>query len=396
MTTQDQHANETPVVRPFQLLIKPASADCNARCDYCFYLRVGREMYTERRNRMSDAVLERLVSSFLGLRLPLSVFSWQGGEPTLMGLPFFERVVELQKQHGKGGQLVGNALQTNGLVIDKQWARFLGEYRFLVGLSLDGPREIHERYRGKSHHKVMRAARLLREHHVAYSVLCCVSHANAGRGREVSRWFVENGFFALQFIPIVETDPTTGRLADFAVTGEEYGRFLCDVFDEWAERGWGKISVRIFDAMLNRAIGAPIHFCPLGERCDSYLVVEHNGDVYPCDFFVRPELKLGNIMETDLPAFFETEKAKAFSAAKKAYGSECAACEYLDVCYGGCQKDRLDGARSSLCAGYRMFFAHTADKFAELAKQFTIQQVSPQKNQPVGSRLELMQKGDGK
>jgi len=363
-----------PAPRPFQLLIKPASADCNARCAYCFYLRVGDEVYTERRHRMSDEVLERLVSSFLGLRLPLSVFSWQGGEPTLMGLPFFERVVELQKKHGRGGQLVGNALQTNGLVIDAKWARFLGQYRFLIGLSLDGPREVHNHYRGKTFHKVMRAARLLREHHVAFSVLCCVSQANAGRGGEVYRWFVENGFFALQFIPIVETDPATGELADFAITGEEYGRFMCEVFDEWAAQGWGKISVRLFDAMLSRAVGAPIHYCPLGERCDSYLVVEHNGDVYPCDFYVRPELKLGNIMEGELPAFFDTKEAQAFSAAKKDYGDECASCEYLDMCYGGCQKDRLDGRRSSLCAGYKMFFEHTQAKFTELAKKFKVQE----------------------
>ncbi len=378
--------NDTTSARPFQLLIKPASADCNARCEYCFYLRVGKEMYTDRRNRMTrhrmaGEVLERLVSSFLELRLPLSVFSWQGGEPTLMGLPFFERVVELQKKYGKSGQLVGNALQTNGFLIDDTWARFLAEYRFLVGLSLDGPRDVHERYRGKSFHKVMRAARLLREHRVAFSVLCCVSPANADRGREVYRWFIEHGFFALQFIPIVETDPATGRLADFSVTGEQYGRFLCDVFDEWAKHGWGKVSVRIFDAMLSRAVGAPIHFCPLGERCDSYLVVEHNGDVYPCDFFVRPELKLGNIMEKELPAFFNVVKAKEFSDAKKAYGDACASCEYLDMCYGGCQKDRLvrqkdrlDGKRSWLCEGYRMFFEHTAGEFAKLSEQLRAQE----------------------
>jgi uncharacterized protein len=366
--------NDTTPVRPFQLLIKPASADCNARCTYCFYLRVGDEMYTARRNRMPDEVLERLVESFMKLRLPISVFSWQGGEPTLMGLSFFERVVELQKKHGKGGQIVGNALQTNGLVLNAKWARFLAQYRFLVGLSLDGPRDVHERYRPKTFHKVMRAARLLRKHYVPHSVLCCISAANADRGAEVYRWFIEHGFYALQFVPVVETDPATGRLADFAITGEQYGRFLCDVFDEWIERGWGKVSVRLFDAMLSRAIGAPIHFCPLGERCDSYLVVEHNGDVYPCDFFVRPDMKLGNIMEQELPTFFDVIEAKQFSAAKANYDDECASCDYLDMCYGGCQKDRLDVRRSSLCAGYKMFFEHTTDKFAELAKQFRVQQ----------------------
>jgi len=368
-------------VRPFQLLVKPASADCNARCDYCFYLRVGDEMYTERRHRMPDDVLERLVSSFMKLRLPISVFSWQGGEPTLMGLPFYERVVELQKKHGARGQVVGNALQTNGLVIDRRWARFLAEYKFLVGLSLDGPRDVHERYRGRSFHKVMRAARLLHEHHVAHSVLCCVSPANAHRGAEVYRWFIENGFFALQFIPIVETDPATGEPAPFSVTGEQYGRFLCDVFDEWVKAGWGKVSVRLFDAMLSRAVGAPIHYCPLGEACDAYLVVEHNGDVYPCDFFVRPEQKLGNIMNGELFQLLDVDVARRFSAGKKDYADACASCEYLAMCYGGCQKDRLvrqkdrlNGKRSVLCDGYRMFFEHTWDKFAELAKQFRVQQ----------------------
>ena len=347
------------------------SADCNARCQYCFYLRVSDEMYTERRHRMRDEIIEHLVPSFLKLRLPVSVFSWQGGEPTLMGLDFFKRVVELQQQHGTGGQLVGNALQTNGFAIDKDWARFLAQYRFLIGLSLDGPPEIHNHYRGKSHHKVMRAARLLREHGVEFSVLCCVSHANAGRGRDIYRWFVEHGFTSLQFIPVVETGPESGTLAEFAVTGKEYGQFLCDVFDEWEKDGVGKVCVRIFDAVLSDALDAPRHFCPLGERCDSYIVVEHHGDVYPCDFYVHPDQKLGNIMDTELPAFFEHEKAKAFSAAKTAYSDECASCEYLTMCYGGCQKDRLDGKRSSLCAGYKVFFEHTAAKFAELAKQFS-------------------------
>jgi uncharacterized protein len=323
---------------------------------------------------MPDAVLERLVSSFMKLRLPISVFSWQGGEPTLMGLPFYERVVELQKRYGERGQIVGNALQTNGLILDTKWARFLAEYRFLVGLSLDGPRDVHERYRGRSFHKVMRAARLLREHNIAHSVLCCVSHANATRGAELYRWFIENGFFALQFIPVVETDPATGELAGFAVTGAAYGRFLCDVFDEWSREGWGKISVRLFDAMLSRAVGAPLHYCPLAERCDSYVVIEHNGDVYPCDFFVRPELKLGNIMDRELAEFLDVDKAKAFADAKASSADECAACEYLDLCHGGCQKDRLDGRRSSLCEGYRLFFAHTAEKFAELAKHFRVRQ----------------------
>ncbi|MBN1916494.1 MAG: anaerobic sulfatase maturase [Verrucomicrobia bacterium] len=365
--------NDASTPRPFQLLIKPASADCNARCGYCFYLRVGRDMYTERRHRMPDAVLERVVASFMKLRLPISVFSWQGGEPTLMGLPFYERVVELQKRHGARGQVVGNALQTNGLTLDARWARFLAEYRFLVGLSLDGPRDVHEQYRGRSHHKVMRAARLLREHNVPFSVLCCVSKANAARGADMYRWFVEQGFDSLQFLPIVETDPATGALADYAVTGEEYGRFMCDVFDEWSKDGWGLVSVRLFEAMLAFAVGAQVQYCPLGERCDSYLVIEHNGDVYPCDFFVRPELKLGNIMEKDLPDFFNVERAKAFAAAKTSYADECAACEYLQMCYGGCQKDRLDGARSSLCDGYRMFFAHTTAQFAELAKRIRVQ-----------------------
>ncbi len=361
--------DDEQAVRPFQLLIKPVSADCNARCAYCFYLRVGEEMYAERRHRMADEVLERIVSSYLGLQLPVSVFSWQGGEPTLMGLPFFERVVELQKRYGKGGQQVGNALQTNGFLVDAEWARFLGKYKFVVGLSVDGPREVHERYRGRSFHKVMRAARVLREHGTLPSVLCCLTDANVGMGAALYRWFVEQGFDALQFIPVVEKEPVTGELANFSITGEEYGRFLCEVFDEWIKDGVGRVTVRIFEAMLSRAAGTPLPYCPFGERCDSYLVVEHNGDVYPCDFFVRPELKLGNVMDAELPAFFEIPEAKAFAASKASDDDECASCEFLTLCYGGCQKDRLDGKRTSLCAGYRLFFEHTAARFAEVARK---------------------------
>ncbi len=341
------------------------------QCEYCFYRRV-EAIYPSVAGRMPDSVLERMIQDFLSHRLPISVFSWQGGEPTLAGLEFFEHVVELQKKHGAKGQVIGNSLQTNGLLIDEDWASFLGRYRFLVGISIDGPHEVHDKYRlmadgSCSWQRTMDCVPLLKKHKVEYSVLCVVSKANVGDGAKLYRWFIGNGFRNLQFIPCVEKEPVSGRIADYSVEPIEYGKFLLDVFDEWKKKDIGRVYVRTFDSLLTY-LGAGKHvLCIFGDSCNEYLVIEHNGDVYPCDFYVKDGWRLGNIMDAPLASLLESEKAKRFASAKADHSAECASCEWMNMCHGGCQKDRLDADggpayRTYLCDGYKMLFSHAHEE----------------------------------
>ena len=365
--------------KPFQLLIKPVSGDCNLACTYCFYTRVPNMLYPESRtHRMDDEMLDRMVREFLGYGFSPSIMCWQGGEPTLAGLDFFRKVVELQEKHGKPGQVVGNALQTNGLLIDDDWSRFLAQYRFLVGVSIDGPAYIHDKQRvhasgSGSWRQVMRAARRFSRDGVAFNVLAVVSRANQDRGKEVFQWLVSQGFAHVQFIPCVEADPETGEVAEFSVTPEGFGKFLCEVFDEWLRVEPSRVSVRDFDSILRYYLEGQHDICTYRRTCGSYLLVEHNGDVYPCDFFADRDWKLGRLGDMPLAEFFNTEKMQRFIHAKHTRFDECRDCPWLKTCYGGCQKDRLvfgsiESAPTYLCAGYKIFFEHSQKGFAELAE----------------------------
>jgi len=369
-------------MKPFSLLVKPVSFDCNLRCEYCFYLRA-EEVYGTRRHRMADDVLEEMIRQMMGYRFSETVFGWQGGEPTVAGADFFRRIIELQMKHGQSGQVVGNALQTNATLIDAEWAAFLAKYNWLVGVSIDGPKEIHNRYRrkaagGETFHLVLRGLKALKAASVAVNALVLVSQANVRRARQVYTFVRDQGFDFLQFIPCVEADPRTGKLADFAVTGEEFGDFLCEVFDLWRERDVGKVSIRYFDAVRRYLLDGGYDLCVMGSRCDDYLLIEHNGDVYPCDFFMYPEWKLGNLMETPLAELCETPRRKEFARMKSAVLEACRECEWLSFCHGGCPKDRsaLGDPRehaTPLCPAYRKFLAHAVPFFRELDKALIAQ-----------------------
>ena len=362
----------------YHLLVKPAGADCNAACDYCFYLRAGR-LYDDAPHRMTEEVLRAFIPPFLAEGHPVSVFCWQGGEPTLMGLPFFRTVVRLQQEHGADGQLVGNALQTNGVLIDEEWARFLAEYRFLVGLSIDGPEEIHDAHRRRADGSgtwghAIRTAGLLREHGVEFNILSVVNSTVAERGREVYRWLVGQGFRHLQFIQCAEVGPD-GELAPWAVTPEAYGRFLCEVFDEWADGGYPDVSVRTFDHFLSLAAGRTTGLCIFDDACEGHLVIEHNGDVYPCDFFVREDTKLGNVLVDDIRDLARSRGRAEFAAAKGAARAACGDCRFWPICHGGCVKDREARCVPSpaeqptiYCESYRRFFAHSRGWFEKAAR----------------------------
>ena len=365
-------------MKTFQLLVKPVSADCNSRCDYCFYRPVGK-LYPYRelgQRRMPGEVLEKMIREFLGQRQAETIFSWQGGEPTLAGLDFFEEVVRLEQDLGRSGQVIGNALQTNGLLLDEEWAKFLARYQFLVGLSLDGSEEIHNRFRRDgagqgTFARVMAAAELLRKADVAFNILAVVSPANVERAAEVYRFFQEQGFRYLQFVPCLERDPQGQGLAPFSITAEAYGRFLCQLWDAWLQDGFPQVSIRDFDSYLARRLQGKATLCTFQSACGQYLVVEHNGDIYPCDFFVKSEYRLGNISDRPLLEFLRLERAREFSRAKTPADTECIRCSWRGHCHGGCPKDRLqaDGkwaGRTFFCDAYRAFFTHAEKDMARL------------------------------
>ena len=367
------------MIDDLQLLIKPASADCNMACRYCFYRRAGKLYPQEAPHRMSDEVLGSLIRKYLRLHLPHSVFCWQGGEPTLMGLDFFRRAVNLMQQYGTGRQSVSNALQTNGLLLDADWCRFFRQYRFLVGLSLDGHAKFHDAYRKLSgqegsHAEVLRSLRLMQENHVEFNVLAVVTELTAGHAGEIYGYFRELGMMHMQFIPCVETDPKTGDPAPFSVGPEAYGKFLCELFDAWLPEAKQCVSIRLFDGLLRRELSGNSGLCYLDGNCGYAPVVEHNGDVYPCDFFVQPEWKLGNIMTTPWAKLMERRRARLFRAARFRLPEPCSDCEWASLCRGGCLKDRqrIGGSfdvPTYFCTAYKRFFSHAAEPLRKLAAE---------------------------
>jgi uncharacterized protein len=320
---------------------------------------------------MTDDVLDTMIGGLLRHRFPQSVFAWQGGEPTLAGIEFYRKAVSLEQRHGASGQAVSNAIQTNGLLIDEEWCRLWLDYHFLVGLSIDGPQDIHDQMRrGPTGHgtweRTMAGARLMASAGVAFNILCVVNAHNVSMGADLARWFVRQGFEFLQFIPCMEPGMPHN------VPPAAFGDFLCDAFDYWAREGIGRISIRDFDALLATHMGMPDVLCTFGKKCNNYIVIEHNGDVYPCDFFVRDDWKLGNILDAPLESFLDTEKYRQFSAQKQKVPA-CAGCPWRAYCYGGCQKDRLCAGGvakpSPFCAAYKKFFAHAAPQLNALARK---------------------------
>ncbi len=365
-------------MNPFSLLIKPTSADCNLRCDYCFYLDRGQLYPHTSKHRMPDEVLERMVRSFMTTPQPQYSFGWQGGEPLLMGIDFFKRVTELQKKYGGAGATVSNGLQTNAILIDEEFAEHLARYNFLTGVSLDGPAEIHDRYRrfaggGGSHSRVIRAIRTLHRHGAEYNILTLVSEANVEKPLEIYRYLRDQDFRYHQYIECVEFD-NGGNLQPFAISGEQWGDFLCAVFDEWYRHDTRRISVRLFDSILSVMLGQPPTMCSMDRDCRQYFVVEHNGDIYPCDFFVRPHLRLGNIMSSGWDEFQNSQLYESFGARKRQWNKECGRCPHLRFCAGCCTKNRpgqgeRPGSLSVLCSGWKQFYKHTLDRFQVLANR---------------------------
>jgi uncharacterized protein len=374
-----------PLPPAFHVMAKPRGAICNLDCEYCFYLRK-EDLYKGSSFRMSDQTLESYVRQYIAAqRAPEVNFAWQGGEPTLMGLDFFRSAVMYQKKYAHPGKIIENALQTNGTLLDDEWCKFFAENRFLIGISLDGPREAHDFYRkdkgsAPTFDRVLRAVQLIKKHQVDFNILTCVSAANVEQPLEVYHFLRDEiGAEYIQFIPIVERENTTGFqegtvLTSRSITGEQYGRFLISIFDEWVRRDVGKVFVQMFDTALGRWLGAPGGLCVFQETCGLALAMEHNGDVYSCDHFVEPRHRLGNLLETPLTELVGSVQQKQFGLDKReSLPHYCRECPVLFACKGGCPKDRTeftpDGepGLNHLCSGFKAFFTHVDEPMRIMA-----------------------------
>ncbi len=358
--------------REFQIFAKPAGAICNLDCHYCYYLEK-EQIYPETRQfRMADDLLEHYIVQHIAMTPGDEIlFSWHGGEPTILGLDYFRRIAELQRTYCPAGKHVANSIQTNGVLVTDEWCRFFAAEKFGVGLSVDGPRELHDAYRvtkdqRASHRQVMQGYRLLRRHEVPVDMLCVVHAQNAQHPLEVYDFFREIGVQYLSFIPLVEARPDApGGVGERSVPAEEFGRFLCAIFDEWVRHDMGRVIVQIFEEAARPSFGLDHSLCIFRPTCGDVPVVEHNGDFYQCDHYVTPGHRLGNIRDTPLAVLFDSPAQDAFGRAKRdTLPGYCRTCDVRTMCNGGCPKDRIlqtpDGepGLNYLCAGYRRFFTH--------------------------------------
>lgn len=441
-----------PVLQPSRVtvMIKPVGALCNLDCTYCYYLPT-KAVFDGREHRMSEQTLEAIFAGVLPRFDNDVTIAWQGGEPTLAGLPFFEKAMELQQKYKRPEQRIRHALQTNGTLLDDDWGRFLHKHEYLVGLSVDGPRHFHDHYRLTNRHKpssdqVMRGLRMLQRHGVEFNILCVLNDINVQHPDEVLDYLLNLGTKWLQFIPAIEWippevppekspeasteaapgHPRGNRLAPFAPDGKAYGTFLCRVFDRWFERYRHKISVRIFDAVLNRLVLGEMPFCILDASCHNQLTIEHDGSIFGCDHFVERRWQVGKIGDrewqnpiridgsqdvgltvhggnmrkaddhagldiheaNDMQAYKRDDAAEvaqdhgwldrvddgrlgAFAVRKQHLPDACRVCEWKPYCHGGCPKHRPHGGDlpepSILCEGYKTFFTHAMPKFQWLA-----------------------------
>jgi len=364
-------------MQPFTLLIKPSGSDCNIDCRYCFYKDRTPE-FGRGKQRMSDEVLEKLVKDYMQLGFPVVGFAWQGGEPTLMGVDFFRRAVELQKKYGSNGQEVSNTLQTNGVLLDDNWCRFLHENKFLLGVSIDGPKEFHDKYRidhsgSGTFDRVIRGIGNCKKHQVEFSALVLLNNKNVEHPETLFNFLIENGLTYLQFIPCVEAEAATNTIAIFSITQEQYGDFLCRLFDLWYEYGPEKMNIREFDSLVTYYVMGKHTICTYNKQCAGFVVVEHGGDAFCCEFFVEPKWRLGNILETPLEKLSASSTKRAFAREKQNLCNKCLVCSHLDICRGGCMKDRVhlnsehSGRESYFCESYKKFFDYTIPRFVQIA-----------------------------
>jgi uncharacterized protein len=367
--------------REFQVFAKPIGSICNLDCRYCYYLEKGR-LYPESESfRMPDEILEEYIVQHIDASTEKVIrFSWHGGEPTVLGLDYFRKVVELQRRHRPPDRRIVNGIQTNGTLLDEDWCRFLAAEGFAVGVSLDGPPEMHDRFRvtkdGKpTHEETMRGYELLRKHGVYTDILCVVNAHNVRFPLRVYRFFKQINAQHISFLPMVEPQPEAeGGVDPISVPAEAWGEFLCTVFNEWRAQDIGRVKVQIFEEATRTAFNQEHSLCIFRPTCGDIPVVEHNGDFYSCDHYVDVEHRLGNIKETPLVELLESPAQRAFGEAKlEALPRYCRECGVRSMCNGECPKNRFlitpdrELGLNYLCAGYKRFFAHCQPFVSEVA-----------------------------
>lgn len=358
----------------FHLMAKPAGPRCNLNCEYCFYS-PKKELYPNSKLLMSDEVLAEYTRQYIdAVKIPEVTFSWQGGEPTLNGLDFFKKAIEYQQKYKKPGMQIYNTIQTNGILLNKEWCEFFRDNNFLVGISIDGPKNLHDTYRrdkngNPTFEKVMDSVRLMQENNVEFNILSTVNRVNAQHPMEVYRFFRDDVRAKhIQFIPIVEFEKidTDVKISQESVLPEQYGKFLSTIFDEWVRNDVGNIFVNVFDASLASWVNYPPSVCLFADRCGTAMIIEHNGDVYSCDHFADSEHLLGNIMETPLEKIVNSPAQIQFGLDKSdTLSKKCIVCDNKFACWGACPKHRFIKDESDekedlnyLCPSYKEFFKH--------------------------------------
>lgn len=376
----------TPFAKPLYVMLKPAGAHCNLACKYCYYLEKNNLYDKSHRHIMSDEMLEQFTREYIEAQtMPQVLFTWHGGEPLMRSIDFYKKALTLQKKYARGRR-IDNVIQTNGTMLTDEWCEFFAQNNWLVGISIDGPQEYHDHYRltttgNPSWQKVMHCIELLKKHHVEWNAMAVVNAYNADHPLEFYHFFKDNGCQYLQFTPIVErlTKHQDGRtlasladdkeipLADFSVTPEQWGSFLCAIFDEWVHNDVGKMFVEIFDCTLANWMGVLPGICAYSKNCGHAGVMEHNGDVFSCDHFVFPEYKLGNIRDHTLIEMLYGDKQHAFSRLKHtSLPRQCKECDMEFACHGECPKNRFEKDKygepglNYLCKGYYKYYSHVA------------------------------------
>lgn len=392
----------TPFAKPLYVMLKPAGAHCNLACKYCYYLEKSKLYATSQRHLMTDEMLERFTQEYIEAQTMGHVlFTWHGGEPLMRSIDFYKKALTLQQKYARGRH-IDNVIQTNGTLLTDEWCEFFAQNHWLVGISIDGPQQYHDHYRqtstGKpSWERVMHGIRLLNKHHVEWNAMAVVNAYNADHPLEFYHFFKEHGCQYLQFTPIVErltthsdgrtlaslADQTDIPLADFSVTPEQWGSFLCTIFDEWVHHDVGRIFVEIFDCTLANWMGVAPGICSYSTHCGHAGVMEHNGDVYSCDHFVFPAYKLGNIRDHTLVEMLYGEQQQAFSRLKHAsLPRQCKECDMEFACHGECPKNRFLHDRygnpglNYLCRGYYQYYTHVAP-YMDLMKRELLAQRPP-------------------
>ena len=391
-----------PFAKPLYVMLKPAGAHCNLACKYCYYLEKNKLYPTAQRHLMSDEMLEQFTREYIEAQTMSQVlFTWHGGEPLLRSIDFYRKALSLQQKYA-GGRRIDNVIQTNGTLLTDEWCEFFAQNHWLVGISIDGPQPDHDHYRltaaGKpSWKKVMQGIKLLKKHGVEWNAMAVVNAYNANHPLEFYRFFKENGCQFLQFTPIVErlTRHEDGRtlasladkdeisLSEASVAPEQWGYFLCAIFDEWVRKDVGKIFVEIFDCTLANWMGISPGICAYSKECGHAGVMEHNGDVYSCDHFVFPEYKLGNIRDHSLIDMLYGEQQQEFSRLKhSSLPRQCKECDMEFACHGECPKNRFmkdkygDSGLNYLCPGYYHYYQHVAP-YMDYMKQELMSQRPP-------------------